>query len=116
MTEESTTRYDQMLKAVEKYHNTHPEVWELFNKFTAERIAQGFKNYSVNGIFERIRWETPAGADGTQEFKIGNNFRAFYARAWMEDNPEHEGFFRTRKQKSKNAPPRSGPEQTPGDI
>ena len=27
-------------------------------------IAKGFKNYSVNAVFERIRWEIDAGGDG----------------------------------------------------
>lgn len=66
-----------------------------------EKINAGFKHYSVNGIFERIRWETDVWATGPDQFKIGNNHRPFYARRWMDHNPEYSGFFRIRYQSSK---------------
>lgn len=110
------TRLDEMAAATTAYHNAHPEVWKFFDEFTKNRIAKGFKHYSVNAIFERIRWESDIGADGKVEFKIGNNFRAFYARAWMDLNPEYSGFFRTRKQTSENAPATGKPEKTPEDY
>ena len=92
-----------MRKQVIDFNAEHPEVMVLFSKFTFQRIAMGFKNYSVNGIFERIRWETAeAGGDGQEKFKLNNNYRPFYARAWMKMNPEHDGFFRTRKQISED--------------
>lgn len=63
-------------------------------------IDRGFKNYSVNAIFERIRWEIDAGGDGVSAFKLNNNYRAFYSRAFMKKFPQHSGFFRTREQVS----------------
>lgn len=105
-----------MLTAVEQFNDEHPEVWDFFDKFTRNRIEKGFKNYSVNSIFERIRWESDLGADGKSEFKIGNNFRAFYAREWMDENPEYKGFFRIRKQTSKDEPARGKPETVPEDC
>ena len=98
-----TTRYDELLKQVQKFHVEHPEVWTLFSKFTLDRIQAGFLHYSVNGIFERIRWET-AEAKG-EPFKLNNNFRPFYARKFMNAHPQHQGFFRTREQISKAKPP-----------
>lgn len=99
------TRYDEMRQQVIAFHKANPKVWELFDKFTRDRINRGFKNYSVNGIFERIRWETAQAKPGDESgFKLNNNYRPFYARAWMELNPDHDGFFRTRKQTSKNDP------------
>ena len=97
-----STRYDELRAEVKKFSAAHPEVWRLFSKFTFDRIGLGFKNYSANAIFERIRWETDQ-AQGT-EFKLNNNYRPFYARAFMTQYPEHDGFFRTRKQISKAAP------------
>lgn len=110
------TRYDEMREAVQKFHEAHPEVWDLFHKFTMDRINNGFKHYSAKAIFERIRWETDTGADGKNEFKIGNNFTAFYAREWMEEFPQYKGFFRLREQKSKSKPSTGKPEQTPKDY
>lgn len=77
-------------------------MWDLFVRFTFDRIRLGFTAYSADAIFHRIRWETatPAYELGKQ-FKMNDHYTAFYARAFMRKYPEHEGFFRLRKQKSK---------------
>ena len=102
------SRADELRESVQQFHREHPAVWTLFCEFTQDRIARGFKNYSVKAIFERIRWETDQSyADScSQDFKINNNFPAFYARRWMKLHPEHDGFFRTRKQVSEDQPAR----------
>ena len=51
------TRHEEMRRQVREFHKKHPEVWDLFVTFTFDRIERGFKHYSVNGIFERIRWD-----------------------------------------------------------
>ena len=97
------SRYEELRDAVTQFHQTHPKVWDLFDHFTRDRISRGFEHYSVNAIFERIRWETDQARTGEHEFKLNNNYSAFYARAFMRCNPEHEGFFRTRQQISKSS-------------
>lgn len=96
------SRYDEMREQCNTFHGQHPMVWKLFERFTLERIHRGFGHYSVNAIFERIRWETDqATVDGKTTFKLNNNYRPFYARRFMRLHPDHEGFFRLRKQISK---------------
>lgn len=34
------------------------------------------------------------------DFKISNDFIAYYARLFHHDHPKHEGFFRTKKLKT----------------
>ena len=93
------TRYDEMRESCRKYHNDHPKVWELFVKFTLQMIRRGFEHYSVNGVFERIRWETDqARVDPKVAFKISNNHRPFYARRFHKAYPQHDGFFRLHEQ------------------
>lgn len=111
------TRYDEMKRDFFKFHKEHPEVWRLFRRFTFDRISLGFKHYSSYAIFERIRWETDqVPTEGKDEFKMNNNFRPFYARAFMKKYPEHEGFFRVRHQKSKDEPPVRRPALKPSDF
>jgi len=110
------TRLEEMRLQTQAFHEKHPEVWRLFVRFTFQMIERGFKNYSVNAIFERIRWESDAGGDGVKRFKMGNNYRAFYARRFMRAYPQHEGFFRTRKQNSEDKDPTNLNELTPEDI
>jgi len=107
------SRRDEIAEQCAIFHKKHPEVWDLFVQFTNEMIRRGFKNYSVNAIFERIRWEKDAGGNGVESFKLNNNYRALYARRFMKMYPEYEGFFRTREQPSSTKPPTHLPELTP---
>ena len=95
------TREEEMNEQAEAFHQRYPRVSILFVRFAKEIIDRGYKNYSVNAIFERIRWETDTpDIDGKSTFKLSNNHRAWYARKFMETYPEHAGFFRTRPRKS----------------
>lgn len=109
-------RHEEMRQQVIDFSRDNPDVWRLFCGFTFDRINRGFKNYSANAIFERIRWEKDVGGDGVAIFKLNNNYRAFYARAFMRKYPEHNGFFRTREQISKETPASYLPELTPADY
>lgn len=95
--------YESLKARFEEFDRTNPRVWELFVLFTLDRIEAGFQNYSVNAIFERIRWETDVHTSDISRFKLNNNYRPFYARKFMDQFPEHTGFFRTRTQTSKAA-------------
>ena len=47
-------------------------------------------------MLQRIRWHTQVETNDLS-FKINNNHAPYYARHFMEQNPEHKGFFRTRR-------------------
>jgi len=110
-------RKDEMREKCAEFHTAHPIVWRLFEEYALERISKGFKHYSADAIFHRIRWETnrPEYELG-EEFKIGNNHVSFYARAFMSMHPEHDGFFRTRKQISEDKPATGLDEIRPRDL
>ena len=111
------SRKDQIEYSAEAFNKTHPKVWDLFVTFTQELYVRGFRNYSANAVFERIRWETDqADVSGKSEFKLNNNYRAYYARWYMEYFPEHDGFFRTRRRTSENTDAAVGAELTPEDF
>lgn len=95
------TRHDEMQALAEAFDVRHPMVWLLFSEFTSELIERGFEHYSAKGVFERIRWETAQAQTKKSEFKLNNNYSAYYARKFMTQFPDHEGFFRTRRQVSK---------------
>lgn len=112
-----STRKEQMRQKCVEFHKKHPEVWELFVKFTKQVIARGHSNYGVGAIFERIRWELDTvGGDGKSTFKLNNNFRAFYARRFHAMYPLHQGFFRTREQTSSARAMSDLPELSPSDY
>ncbi len=88
------------MKTFNQYHNENPQIWREFKKLSFEaKNVKGFKNYSANGIFEVIRWNTEVSAD--DKYKINNNYRGDYARKLMAEYPEFKGFFRVRTLKAK---------------
>ena len=84
----------------ESFHIKHPQVYELIKVFAYEAINAGYKNYSINAIFERVRWhatiETPS-----LDFNLSNNHRAYYSRLFLKDHPQHPKFFKTKLLRSK---------------
>jgi len=111
------TRLDQLRDQVTKFHNEHPEVWDLFVRFTREKIDRGFKHYSARGIFHRIRWETdkPTYEEGL-EFKLNDHHSPFYARRFHKVYPQYDGFFHTREQISARNDATNLPELSPLDY
>jgi hypothetical protein len=80
-----------------EFDEKHPEIYELFVKFTKQ--AASIKNrYSAKAIFHRLRWETMVSGDG--EYKIDDGWISHYARKFISEYPELEGFFETRNRKN----------------
>jgi hypothetical protein len=106
-------RHDQMKAKFAEFHSEHPEVYRWVAQFTFELIHRGYQNYSIDGVLMRVRWEKDINYDTSAGFKINNNYSAFYARMFMEEFPDHEGFFRTRRQISLMTPAINRDELTP---
>ena len=83
------------------WHNQNPHVYQMFERFTHRAIDAGLVQSSAWLIINRIRWETALETKG-DSFKISNDFIAYYARLFMAYNPEHDGFFRTKKMKDES--------------
>lgn len=70
------------------FHESNPHVYEQYKNETIEAIANGREAYSSKLITEHNRWD--------RKFKISNNHTAYYARIFIEENPQYENFFRLR--------------------
>lgn len=113
----TTTRHEEIRDSFIAYHAAHPEVWDLFARLTRDRIGRGYKHYSADAILHRIRWELSQPTyEAGEEFKINNNFAAFYARWFMREFPQHDGFFRTRALTSIGRDATGLPELRPSDF
>lgn len=82
------------------YHAENPHIYEAFKKYTFQLINAGRKNIGSKLIIERLRWDTLI--TGNDDFKINNNYAPFYSRLFMNEFPEHLGFFRQRESKFDN--------------
>ena len=78
------------------WHKQNPHVYDLFEKFTLDAISKGHERLSAWLIVNRIRWETTVETRG-DDFKISNDFIAYYARLFMHNHPRYEGFFKTKQ-------------------
>ena len=85
-----------LLAKWKRWHKENPEFYELFSRFTREAISKGHRNLSAWLIVNRIRWETSIMTTGN-EFKISNDFIAFYARHWRETYPMHKDLFNVKR-------------------
>jgi hypothetical protein len=74
----------------------NPDVYRLFDKFTRELISRGHQNYSADSVLHRIRWETSL-QTSDEPFRLNNDFTPYFARRWMRDHADYQGFFRTRR-------------------
>lgn len=84
-------------KKFPKYHNENPHIYEAFKKYTFEAIDRGRLYFSSEAVINRIRWDSLI--SGNDKYKINNNYKAFYSRMFMNEYPQHKGYFRTRKSK-----------------
>lgn len=82
--------------AFEAFHRDNPYVYELFKRFAGQAIASNRAHFGVSAVWERLRWETQIVTFNDDDLKLNNNHRAYYARMFMRDFPESDGFFRTR--------------------
>tara|TARA_R110000787_G_scaffold89941_1_gene190389 strand:- start:160 stop:471 length:312 start_codon:yes stop_codon:yes gene_type:complete len=83
------------------WHKENPEFYSMFEDFTFQAINRGHKRLSAWLIVNRIRWETMIVTTG-DDYKISNDYIAFYSRLFMHDHPEYKGFFKTKTMKRGN--------------
>ncbi|HEY1202182.1 MAG TPA: hypothetical protein VGE79_14415, partial [Niastella sp.] len=80
----------------DRYDAKHPLVYKLFCEVALNLINKGQKHYSADAILHVIRYESAIKKDILEMFKINNNYSSRYARKFMQEYPQHAGFFETR--------------------
>lgn len=80
------------------WHRANPDVWNEFEKITLELLSKGRKHYGAKAIMEVIRFNRVISSG--PDFKINNNFTAYYVRIFEAKYKIHKGFFETRELKN----------------
>lgn len=80
-----------------QFHQLNPHVYTALVKLSRWCRARGWRRGSINLLFERLRWEYAVQTHG-DEYRLNNNYRAFYARLLMHDCPDLAEFFDVRVQ------------------
>ena len=78
------------------WHKANPMVWIYFERFALEAVKHGRKKISHWLIINRIRWEVNIVTTG-EDFKISNDYIAFYARLWRALHPDYKDLFTIKR-------------------
>lgn len=78
----------------EIYHQQNPEIYNKFKELTLQ-VLQNRARFGAKAIIEQIRWNSMI--SGNEDFKISNNYTAYYARKFMNEFSQHDGLFKIKK-------------------
>jgi hypothetical protein len=77
------------------WHIDHPDIWREFEKLALELIQSGRARYGSKAVMEVIRFNRVV--SGGEDFKVNNNYTAYYVRIFNAKYPQHKRFFETRE-------------------
>lgn len=79
------------------FHALNPNVYATLVRLAREWIQRtGSRKLGMKALFERARWEI-AMSTSDPNFKLDNNYTAFYARLIMALEPDLDGVFSLRR-------------------
>ena len=81
-----------------EFDSANPEVYTRLREMALKLKRAGRKQYGMAALFEAMRFHH-ALETNDPDFKLNHNYRALYARLLMSQEPELEGFFRTRRRR-----------------
>lgn len=86
-----------MAERFEQFHGDNPHVYETLVRLAREWVvATGQHKLGTKALFERARWEL-AIATSDPDYKLNNNYTAYYARLIMLLNQDLAQLFELRR-------------------
>lgn len=86
--------------AFDRFHTANPHVYASLVRLAREWVSRfGGRKVGIGALYEVARWEIALATDDA-DFKLNNNFRAYYARLIMAQEPELDGLFDLRASKA----------------
>ncbi|WP_431881550.1 hypothetical protein [Micromonospora chalcea] len=81
----------------EQFHEANPAVYKTLRWLAREwNRRTGGRKIGFPALYERARWELGLRTDGSQ-FLLNNNFRPYYSRLLMAQEPDLAGMFEIRR-------------------
>jgi hypothetical protein len=80
-----------------KFHRDNPYVYKMLKKYSLDMRKKGIDRWGIGGLFEVLRWDVVMHTKDNSEYKLCNDYRAFYARLLIRQNSMLEGFFVLRE-------------------
>jgi hypothetical protein len=82
-----------------EFHQTNGGVYEAFVRLAREAVGRGRTKIGIQMLFEVVRWEHFLRTEG-DDFKLNNNWAAFYARLIMDQEEDLRDIFNLRRCKA----------------
>jgi hypothetical protein len=86
---------DRIQRQFVNFHENNSHVYRKLVELARQVKAKGKARYSINSLFERLRWHFDIETEGST-FLLNNNFRSRYVRLISQQEPDLKGFFVTR--------------------
>ena len=85
-----------MAQEFEDFHDKNPQVYAVLARLAREWVeATGRGKLGIKALYERARWEI-AVQTSNPDYKLNNNFTAFYARLIMAQEQDLSEIFHMR--------------------
>ena len=86
--------------AFDRFHADNPKVYETLVRLAREWVARfGGHKLGIATLYETARWQITL-ATNDAEFRLNNNWRSYYARLIMAQEPDLAGLFDLRASKA----------------
>lgn len=80
------------------FHEANPHVYKSLVRLARRyKARQHSRKLGISMLFELLRWDHMMTTTGDAEFKLNNNFRAYYARLIMDAEDDLRGIFNVRE-------------------
>jgi hypothetical protein len=90
---------DPKLERFEEFHSQNPQVYAMLVREARRLRAVGHRRYSIQALFEIVRWHRALETTDDTGFKLSNDFKPFYARLIDRNEEDLHGFFVLKRTK-----------------
>jgi hypothetical protein len=81
------------------FHEENPDIFLKIVELARQARNAGHQRYSIQTIWEIMRWHFGIEKRRGEKWTLNNNYRADYSRLVMQTIPDLKDFFETREQK-----------------
>lgn len=82
-----------------EFHERNPRVYALLVHYAREAVRRGRSRVGIELLWNRMRWDYTVITDHGSDFKLNQNYKAWYARRIMENEPDLADIFETRRRR-----------------
>jgi hypothetical protein len=86
---------DEIQEKFLAFHKENPHVYERLAEMAVDALYAGVTRLGMKQLFEVLRYEEKIRTSG-DEFRLNNNYTAYYARMLIDDSPQVKSMFELR--------------------